>query len=330
MSRLLQNRNNKLAYYLNGHLKRLYPKKFLTLDLNKLQRSIENFDDFEMNRRLDYYFKISSTFSLDSNSTLEYEFKYWRLSMIKNISRKHGVYYLDLIEYARFFPSNYMIAYLFGDITSVPEVPSLTKSRPIVNSDNSILMKFDKVRHFYFVRNDIPYQQKKNRLVWRGAVLQPHRIKFMEKKFNKSSLIDVGDFNKSGIYHNNEWRVPHMSIGEQLQNKFILSIEGFDVATSTKWIMSSNSLCFMTKPKFETWFMEGQLIPDYHYVLISDDYSNLEEKIDYYIVNTEEAEGIIKNANNYISQFKNQKSEDWLHLKILERYFNLSNQQHEV
>ena len=42
--------------------------------------------------------------------------------------------------------------------------------------------------------------------------------------------------------------------------------------------MSSNSLCFMPKPKYETWFMEGKLIPNHHYVLIEDDYSNLLEQ----------------------------------------------------
>ena len=326
MSRLLQRRNNKFAYYLIGHAKRLYPKKWLTLDLAKLQKSIKNFDEFEMNRRLDYYHKVSSNFLLDSSSIMEYKLEDWRLSMIKDISSKHGVYYLDLMEYARFFPQEYMLAYLFGDITNVPDVPSITKSRPIANNDNSILMKFDKVRHFYFVSKDIPYQKKKNKLVWRGAVFQPHRIKFMENFFNKSSLIDVGDFNKSDSYFNKEWRVPFMSINEQLQYKFILSIEGNDVATNTKWIMSSNSLCFMTKPKFETWFMEGKLIPNYHYVLINNDYSDLEEKIKYYIDNTEEAKDIIQNANNYTSQFKNKKSEDWLQLRILERYFDFSGQ----
>ena len=324
--RLLQSRNNKFAYYLKGHAKRLYPKKWLTLDLVKLQKSIKNFDEFEMNRRLDYYHKVSSNFLLDSNSIMEYELEDWRLSMIKDISSKHGVYYLDLMEYARFFPQEYMLAYLFGDITNVPDVPSVTKSRPIINNENSILLKFDKVRHFYFIGKDISYQKKKNKLVWRGAVFQPNRIQFMEKFFNKSSLIDVGDFNKSGNSYNENWRVPYLSIERQLEYKFILSIEGNDVATSTKWIMSSNSLCFMTKPKFETWFMEGTLIPNHHYVLISDDYSDLEEKINYYTLNTKEAEDIIQNAKEYICQFKNKRSEDWLHLKILERYFYFSGQ----
>ena len=41
--------------------------------------------------------------------------------------------------------------------------------------------------------------------------------------------------------------------------------------------MSSNSVAVMPKPKYESWFMEGKLIPDYHYVLIKDDYSDFEE-----------------------------------------------------
>lgn len=326
MSRLFQKRNNKLAYYLNGHLKRIYPKKWLTLDTNKLKNSIKDFDHIRMNQRIKYYNKISYNFSLSSSKVLNYEMEDWRLSMIKDISPKHGVYSLDLMEYVRFFSQDFMLAYLFGDITKVPAIPSLTKSRPVSNNDNSILMKFDKVRHFNFVKNDIPFRKKKNILIWRGAVLQPHRIKFMEDFFDSSSLIDLGDYNKSGKYHNDEWKSSHISITEQLKNKFILSIEGFDVATNTKWIMSSNSLCFMTKPKLETWFMEGTLIPNYHYVLINDDYSNLEEKIEYYIKHTEEAEYIVQNANNYTSQFKCKKTEDWLHLKILERYFYFSGQ----
>ena len=326
MGHFFQNRNNKFVYYLKGHSKRLYPKKWLHLDLMKLKTSINNFDEAKMNHRLNYYFKTPSNFLLDDKNLLEYDMEYWRLSMIKDIGKHHGVYYLDLMEYARFFPQDLMIAYLFGDITKVPDIPSVTKSRPVENNLNSVLMNFDKVRHFFFVNKDIPFKEKKNKLVWRGAVFQPNRIQFMEKFFNKSSLIDVGDFNKSGNSYNENWRVPYLSIERQLEYKFILSIEGNDVATSTKWIMSSNSLCFMTKPKFETWFMEGTLIPNHHYVLISDDYSDLEEKINYYTLNTKEAEDIIQNAKEYICQFKNKGSEDWLHLKILERYFYFSGQ----
>jgi hypothetical protein len=85
--------------------------------------------------------------------------------------------------------------------------------------------------------------------------------------------------------------------------------------------MSSNSLAVMPKPKFETWFMEGTLKPDYHYVLLKDDYSDLEEKLNYYINNPKAALEIIKNANDYVSQFKDQRREDLISLLVLEKYF---------
>ena len=65
-----------------------------------------------------------------------------------------------------------------------------------------------------------------------------------------------------------EWTKPHISMYDHLNYKFILAIEGYDVATNLKWIMSSNSLAVMPRPTYETWFMEGTLIPGYHYVEI--------------------------------------------------------------
>src|SRR3712207_8514316 len=39
----------------------------------------------------------------------------------------------------------------------------------------------------------------------------------------------------------------------------------------------------MPRPRYETWFMEGRLRADYHYIEIADDYSDLEAKLKYYI-----------------------------------------------
>ena len=311
--RLFQSRNNRLYYYLSGHLRRLYPKLLLNLDLDKLQNSIQNFNEKDMYDRLDYYCKIKDSFLLKNN-----------IENLNEIKLSHGTYSLDMFEYTRFFPQDCRLAYEFGDVTHVPDIPSMVKSRPVVNNDNSILMKLDKVRHFYFANDTIKYEDKDNKIVWRGAAHQPHRVKFLEKFYGRSSLFDVGSFNKGN--EESQYAASFMTINDQLKSRFILSIEGNDVATNTKWIMSSNSLCFMTKPKFETWFMEGRLKPNYHYVLVQDDYSDLEEKVQYYISNPVEAKNIISNANKYTAQFLDKKSEDWLNLKVLESYFKLSGQ----
>jgi len=242
MKHLFQSRNNRLLYFIKAHTRRLCPSSLLHLDLNKLEKSIKYFDEEALYKRVNYYNKLCGSFTLpDSASTIN-----------KMREIEDGIYFLDLLEYARYFPQEYQLPYLFGDIIEVPKIPSMVKSRPVSNNNsNAILINMDKVRHFYFVKNDIPFKDKKDQLIWRGAVYQDHRVQFMQNHFNRSKLINVGDFSKGRSPHP-EWHVPFMSINQQLQNKFILAIEGNDVATNTKWIMSSNSLCFMIKPKYET------------------------------------------------------------------------------
>lgn len=75
-----------------------------------------------------------------------------------------------------------------------------------------------------------------------------------------------------GRHPNKQWIVEKMTLRQHLDYKFILSLEGNDVASNLKWVMSSNSLAVMPRPTCETWFMEGRLIPNYHYVEIKPDF----------------------------------------------------------
>ena len=113
---------------------------------------------------------------------------------------------------------------------------------------------------------------------------------------------------------------------EHLDYKFIIALEGNDVASNLKWVMSSNSLAVMTRPTCETWFMEGQLRPDYHYVEVKEDFSDFEDKLKYYIAHPEKAEEIIAHAHEYVSQFRDNKREELLQLMVMQRYFETSGQ----
>ncbi|MDD2650996.1 MAG: glycosyl transferase family 90, partial [Candidatus Cloacimonetes bacterium] len=93
-----------------------------------------------------------------------------------------------------------------------------------------------------------------------------------------------------------------------------------------KWIMSSNSVAVMPEPTYETWFMEGRLIPNYHYIKIERDFSDLEDRLKYYIQNPDKAEEIIRNANEYVKQMLDEKREHLISLLVLDRYFRLSGQ----
>ena len=90
--------------------------------------------------------------------------------------------------------------------------------------------------------------------------------------------------------------------------------------------MSSNSIAVMPRPTCETWFMEGTLIPNYHYIEIKPDFSDLEERLQYYMAHTDEAQAIIEHAHEYIDQFKNKKREQLISLLVLEKYFKMTEQ----
>ena len=90
--------------------------------------------------------------------------------------------------------------------------------------------------------------------------------------------------------------------------------------------MSSNSVAVMPRPKFESWFMEATLIPNFHYIEIKDDYSDLNDKLDYYIENLDKLKEISSNANNYVNQFRDENDEKIISLLVMEKFFNFSGQ----
>lgn len=120
--------------------------------------------------------------------------------------------------------------------------------------------------------------------------------------------------------------LPDKTFREHFDYKFIMALEGNDVASNLKWVMSSNSIAVMTRPTCETWFMEGKLIPDYHYIEIKDDLSDLEEKLNYYIAHPAEAEQIVEHAHEYVSQFFDAGRERLISLLVMDKYFQVTKQ----
>ena len=316
------NKNAKFPYYIKNIFRTFIPVSIYQKRIENLFKNREFLKDKEyINFRVNYYNKLNNNFLLDDKSHTIKEFR-------KQERKK--TYYFDLLQYLLYFNKNLKISYIFGDTIDIPKVPSLLKSRPISDKNkNAILMNLNKIRHFIFVNDRVKFQDKKDLLVWRGKAHQPHRKYFLEK-FYENPLCDVGQIIKNSDKNPRQvqWVKEKLSLKKQLEYKFILAIEGNDVASNLKWVMSSNSIAFMVKPKFETWFMEGRLIPNYHYVLIKDDYSDLEEKIKYYSYHTKKALEIIDNAHEYIKQFKNKEREDLISLLVLEKYFELSGQIH--
>jgi hypothetical protein len=273
-------------------------------------------------------------------------FKFLNLKGLKEKINKmdnnnpHKTIYLDklcdaLIKYDIYKDFTFFVT--TGDVQDVIIVPSFTKN--IINERKKnkgvILRCMEYSRHwndYYNKTPDLPFEKKMNKIVWRGATTggenrKGNRFTLIKKWFNKHTNIDIGFSNICQNKNNNYdfYIKPKMTIREMLNYKYIISVEGNDKDSGINWKLNSNSLILMPKPTVSSWLMETTLIPNYHYVLLDDDFSDLQEKLIWCENNQQKCKEIIKNANNYMKQFADEKYEQFLEKCVIEEYFNFYN-----
>ncbi len=318
MGLLTVQRANKLRFYARAALERaLVPDAFYRSRLARRLARISAYDAEYIQDRVRYYNRMEHSFFLTDSAVA-----------LKDLGGDvASAYFYDYRGLMRYFPVEVRADVEFGDVSVNLPHPTLVKSRPIgEGNENNVLLKLNRVRHFIPIQDSVDYADKQDLLVWRGAGWQQQRKDFL-KAFWNHPLCDVGMVNAPrDPDHRQEWVKPKMTVAEQLQYKFILSIEGNDVATNLKWIAQSNSLCFMTRPKFETWMMEGRLVGGEHYVELRDDYADLPEKVEHYIAHPDEARGIIRNFQAYYRPFTDHAADELIALMVVKQYLELSGQ----
>lgn len=295
-----------------------------------LEKARRRPDYADMCRRVDYYCRLTKPWIMLNDDSIERD-RSWMLytGPFGRYKRSlfHTAYYYDQHDVTRWFPKHLRWHYLPGDVYFTPDEPTVVKSR-LLSDDNvkSVLLKLDKLRHFMFVDDRKPFAEKQDRAIFRGKIRQSRlRTAFLEKFFG-SDLCDCGVVGRNEGCPE-EWMTEKKTIAEHLDYKFIIALEGNDVASNLKWVMSSNSLAVMTRPTCETWFMEGPLRPGYHYVEVKDDFSDLEEKLHHYIDHPDEAQAIIDHAHEYVRQFFDEEREEMLQVMVLDKYLHLSGQE---
>lgn len=310
---ILKNKNFKLGYYLETLTHNSLPSKILQLGMRKWLSELSEIDIPYIKSRVDYYNQLQSSININDAPNKTY---------LANLSKpkQSKIYYYDIKKYLKYFDEQLPFLYKPGDNIDSLDLPHLVKSRPINGNNNQVVLKLNAIRHFNFIEDDIKFCNKKNILFGRLAVYQEHRKKFYEQYFHHH-LCNLGDV---AIGTKSKWIKPKATINDHLAYKFILALEGNDVATNLKWIMSSNSIAVMPKPKYETWFMEGKLIPGVHYIAIKDDYSDLAAQLNYYIQNPDKCLAIINAAHQWVNQFRDLKREHIINLLVLDKYFQLT------
>jgi hypothetical protein len=318
-------KNLHLPYYIHGFGMLAKPRwiteKKLGSLLQEFDKSSSQEQDYIMDR-VNYYNRLSQPINIPVDSPTIGEQSYFK-------KKCPSVYVFDTFELNRYFPSNLKWLFAPGDIVTTFNLPTIAKSRPIkecLDNPNTILVNLDKVRHFMFFKDPIPFEKKSSQVIFRGAVHgKPTRMLFIEKYFGHPQF-NIFDTSTNSIYPEEMRLHTETSIYDHLKFKYILSLEGNDVASNLKWIMNSNSIAVSPPLNYETWFMEGRLKPGKHFIEVKPDFSNILEQIAYYESHPEEARKIIENAHQHCRQFFDKKRERLIALMVMRKYFMMTGQ----
>lgn len=319
--KLHSGKNSKAAYYMQAALRDMLPDRLYAMRLNReLERCAAMYDRDYIADRVDYYCKLSRPVTLWSDS-----------EPIGALQRKGNpsTYYYDSREALQWFNPELRWHYLFGDIRDIPAEPTVVKSRALgTDNSNSVLLKLDRCRHFVYINDHLQPEEKEDRAIFRGHIGTRENRALFCRMYADNPRVDAADTlpgATEGHKHTSQMK-PMMSFYEHLRFRYIMALEGNDVASNLKWIMSSQSAAVMPKPTCETWFMEGRLVGGVHYVEIRPDFSDLEEKMDHYSNHLDELRTIVDNANQYVAQFRDPRRERYIALLVMQKYFKMTNQ----
>ncbi len=228
----------------------------------------------------------------------------------------------DFRPYRRYFAAQSKISYRV-EAESVPgDCPTILKSRSIhAANEKAILFKFNADGEYPRIHDARRFADKRPLAI---VVDQRRGSPHQRVDQDADSTVGIGRLIQGGVQQG-----PHRpvrSLKQVLEYKYILFHQDAASGCNPKWILSSQSLCMMPRPAYETWLMEGCLRPNYHFVPVKQDLSDLEEKISYYNDHPFEAEAIIENARFYAERFDDAQSERLVTLLVLVKYFVLSGQ----
>ena len=315
-------KNSKFTYYLSAVLRDIVPDALFRSRLHaELERGRSLYDEAYIADRVDYYCHLADGATLATDAP--------RLGDL-HLKGHNSAYYYDSREVTQWFDPNLRWQYLFGDIRDIPAQPTVVKSRNIgLDNGNAVLLKLDKCRHFVFLDDKIPFSEKRDTAIFRGQVgTRQNRIAFVERWGGHPRVDAANTLAKGGLMASNpdgRATAPRLSLYDHLHYRYIMALEGNDVASNLKWVMSSRSLAVMPRPLCETWFMEGRLIPGVHYVEVRPDYADLIEKMDHYSAHPDEAAAIADAANRWVDQFRDLRRERYIALRVMQRYLSQCN-----
>lgn len=326
LNRLHGGKNIKLPYFIAQLSRYAVPKVLLRSRLEEILRDGEKRYDMDyVLDRVNYYNRLTGAERLsptEATPLKEHKFR-----------GRHSAYIFDSYQTTRFSTipcvgrpiSATEFSTCFIRRSSRLEKSTGGGEAASGKGDNSVLLNLDRCRLDIRLHDKIPFTEKADRVIFRGSVKSSEQRRRFIETFRDNPRIDTAD-TRSGHSAQETGTAKQITLYAHLDSKFIMTFEGNDIASNIRWVMSTNSIAVMPRPRNESWFMEGRLRPGYHYIEVRDDYSDLEEKIDYYIAHPEQAQQIIDHANDFARQFYDSRRERFISLLVMKKYFEKTGQ----
>jgi len=230
------------------------------------------------------------------------------------------------IDISRFLRYSDRMWFNCGDVAYTgPNWPIFIKIRDSHDlQSKGIIANLNSQRHIgnIFKYPDIPWNEKKNELIWRGVdtgknmTVRLDFVKQFKDKYDVGFSQYVQDALKNPMkYPQNLLKGPK-TIEELLKYKYLPVVDGNDKSSSLGWVMASNSLPIMPKPRFHSWMCEPWMKAGQHYVEVKRDFSDLPEKLKWCIEHDDECQYIAEEGKKFMIQFMNPVAEEYLERKL--------------
>mmetsp|Transcript_31424 Transcript_31424/g.94011 ORF Transcript_31424/g.94011 Transcript_31424/m.94011 type:complete len:454 (-) Transcript_31424:285-1646(-) len=203
-----------------------------------------------------------------------------------------------------------------------------TESYPIIALLNvgRHYSKVDSVRQYH------PWETKRDAVLWRGATTG-NRAEVMRPFLDSPSedfdfafvVVTKDEKNTSGgtLRKSGKWCTSE----QMMRCKYLLALPGNDVSTGLKWMLYSDSVVVMPRPRKVTWAMEEFLVPYVHYLPVEEDLSDLRERLEWAREHDDLCRNISMHATHFMQRIyaspRAKRDNEWISSQIARRYERL-------
>jgi glycosyl transferase family 90 len=166
---------------------------------------------------------------------------------------------------------------------------------------------------------DVPWDGKINKAFWRGASTGPWpsqhpyracRLDLItassekcDAKFTKVCQTESATPEEIETARRNV--APLVDIKDMLKYKYLIVVEGNDLASNLPWALSSNSVVLMPRITREGIVANNRFLePFQHYIPLKNNFKDLNQKIEWCEANQDACRNITKTANRYMNKIR--------------------------